>query len=165
MEQVTNLIRLLDHPDDDEALDRVFGEPEPLDIDEDLLPHPDDQPFLLREVVCELLADLGAEAREAVPALIRCAEDETNSTVSRFMRLAAVAAIWKITNDPLLYIPICERLLGDSECWFRRHVVELLDEIAHPAALPALRERLGDVRPEVREAAEKAIEKISTGSS
>jgi hypothetical protein len=36
--------------------------PEPLDIDEDLLPHPDDQPFLLREVVCELLAELGPEA-------------------------------------------------------------------------------------------------------
>ena len=164
MPEIPDLIRLLDDPEDDEALDRAFGEPEPLDIDDDLLPHPDDQPFLFREVICNDLADFGPKALEAVPALVRCSQDEIDSTVARFMRLAAVTAIWKITNDPLLYIPICERLLNDSECWFRRQVVELLDEIAHPAALPALRERLADARPEVRKAAEKAIEKIDFGS-
>lgn len=52
------------------------------------------------------------------------------------------------------------RLLTDSECWFRSHVVELLEEIATPAALPALRERLAHARPEVRQAAKRAIEKI-----
>jgi HEAT repeat protein len=67
-------------------------------------------------------------------------------------------------GDPSVYIPICERLLLDRECWFRRHVVELLEEIADPAALPALRERLADARPEVRQAAARTIEKTEGGS-
>lgn len=163
MPTIYDLIRLLDDPNDDDALNRAFGEPEPLDIAENLLPYPDDQPFLLREVVCSDLAAMGPVALDAVPALLRCAEDETDSTVGEFMRLAAVTAIWKITGDPALYMPICERLLLDKECWFRRHVVELLDEIAHPAALPALQRRLSDDRPEVRVAARRATEKIEGG--
>lgn len=79
------------------------------------------------------------------------------------MKLAAASAIWKITGDPVLSVEICERLLLDSECWMRRYTVELLDEIAHPAALPALHERLADDRAEVREAARKAIERIGSG--
>ncbi len=39
-------------------------------------------------------------------------------------------------------------------------VVELLDKIQSPIALPALRERLEDDRVEVREAVKRAIEKI-----
>jgi len=120
----------------------------------------DDQPFLLREVVCELLADIGPEAREALPALLRCADDETDSTVAKSMRLSAARAAWKISGDPSVYIPICKQLLLDQECWFRRHVVELLEEVANPAALPALRERLVDARPEVRQVAVRAIAKI-----
>ncbi|MFV1991834.1 MAG: HEAT repeat domain-containing protein [Acidimicrobiales bacterium] len=58
---------------------------------------------------------------------------------------------------------MCERLLTDRECWHRRMVVELLDEIAHPAALKALRGRLVDDRHEVRETARKAIERIEGG--
>jgi len=160
MPPIADLIRLLDDPDDADALERAFGESESLDIDDNLLPHPDDQPFLLKEVVCNELADLGPEAREAVPALLLCAEDETDSTPARFMRLSAVAAIWKISHDTSLCIPICKQLLLDRECWFRRHVVELLGEIADPAALPALRERLADVRPEVQKAAAQAVAKI-----
>lgn len=160
MSAIPDLIRLLEDPAADDALDRAFGQAEPLDIDDDLLPHPDDQPFLLREIVCDLLAEQGPDAREAVPALLRCAANVTDSTVAKFMRLAVVNALWKVSGDPALYIPICERLLLDSECWFRRHVVELLEEIAHPAAVPALRERFGDVRHEVREAAQRAIVKI-----
>ena len=80
--------------------------------------------------------------------------------VARFMRLAAAEALWKITSDPAIYMPICERLLLDSECWFRRYVVELLEEIGHPAAIPALRGRLVDDRYEVREKARKAIGRI-----
>lgn len=163
MHRITDLIHLLDDPTDADALDRAFGESEPLDIDDGLLPHEDDQPFLLKEVVCNELAEFGPDAQEAVPALLRCAEDETYSTPARFMRLAAARAVWKVSHDPSLCIPICKQLLLDQECWFRRHVVELLEEIADPAALPALRERLGDVRQEVRQAAARAIEKTEGG--
>lgn len=162
MQRIPNLIRLLDAPEDANAFDRAFGEPEPLDIDEGLLPHEVDQPFILREVVCNELATIGPDAREAVPALLRCAEDMTSTTVARLMRLSAARALWKITGDPAVCLPPCERLLADVECWFRRQVVELLEEIANPAALPALRERLGDVRPEVRQAARKAMARIGT---
>ena len=51
----------------------------------------------------------------------------------------------------------------DSECWFRRYVVELLEETGAPA-LPALRGRLADKRAEVRSAARRAIERIEGGS-
>jgi HEAT repeat protein len=81
------------------------------------------------------------------------------------MRLAAAEAIWKITGDPVLSVEICERLLHDSECWYRRWIVELLEEIADPAALDLLRERqFQDSRPEVREAAARAIAEIEAGS-
>lgn len=160
MPPVANLIRLLDDPQDADALERAFGESEPLGIDDGLLPHTDDQPYLLREIVCNELADIGPDAREAVPALLLCADDMTDSTVAKFMRLAAARAVWRISGDPSVYTPICERLLLDRECWFRRHVIELLEEIANPAALPALRERLADARPEVRQAAARAIAEI-----
>jgi len=164
MHRIPDLIRLLDAPEDADAFDRAFGESDPLDIDDGLLPHEDDQPFILREVVSDELAAIGPDAREALPALLRCAGDMTDSTVAKSMRLAAVTAMWKISGDPSVCIPICERLLLDRECWFRRHVVELLEEIADPAALPALRERLADVRPEVRQAAVRAIEKTEVAS-
>jgi len=160
MHRIADLVALLSDPTDADAQDRAFGRSEPLDIDDGLLPHPDDQPYLLREVVCNDLADIGPDAREAIPALLRCAQDGTDSTPARFMRLATVRAVWKVSHDPLLYIPICERLLLDRECWFRRYVVELLEEIADPAALPALQRRLADVRPEVRDAAARAAAKI-----
>lgn len=111
IEKVSDLIRLLDNTEDDEAYYRAFGDPEPLDISEDLLPHPDDQPYLFTELLCNLLAEMGPEAREAVPALKRCSEDLTDNLSARFMRLNAAEAVWKITNDPVLSVEICERLL------------------------------------------------------
>jgi HEAT repeat protein len=133
---------------------------EPLDIDDNLLPPECDLPYIRREIVCDELAEIGPEAREAVLALVQCARDETDTFAAKTMRFAAVSALWRITSDPVLSVPLCERLLLDLECWFRRWVVELLEEIAHPAALPALRERLDDSRPEVRAAAERAVCKI-----
>ena len=163
MNRISALIRLLDDPDDADAIDRVFGEPEPLDIDENLLPHEDDQPFLLKELVCTELGEVGPEAREAIRALLRCVEDETQSTCARSMRLAATEAIWRITHEPV--IGVWERLLGDRECWFRRQVVEFLEDAGHPAALDLLRERqMHDSRPEVQQAGRKAIAKIEAGS-
>lgn len=163
MQRIPNLIRLLDDPEDADAFDRAFGEPDPLAIDDGLLPHEDDQPFLLREIVCDELADLGPDAREAVPSLLRCADDTTDSTVARFMRLSAARALWKTSGDPAVCLPPCERLLADAECWFRRQVVEMIEEIGDPAVLPALRERLADGRPEVGEAAKRAIMKVQAG--
>lgn len=162
MLMITDLIRLLDDPTDADAFDGAFRESEPLDIDDDLLPPESARFCMRREIACNELAELGADAMEAVPALLRCAEDGTDIIEGRSMRLAAARAIWRITSDPALFIPICERLLADTECWFRRQVVELIEEIATPAALPALRERLADPRPEVRQAARKAMAKIQT---
>jgi HEAT repeat protein len=161
MDRMLALIRLLDDPDDADALEGAFGAPEPLDIDEDLLPIEDDQPFLLRELVCTELGEVGPEAREALPALVRCVEDDTDNTCARSMRLAATEAIWKITHEPA--IGVWERLLNDKECWFRRQAIEFLEDAGHPAALDLLRERqMHDSRPEVRSAAERAIAKIGS---
>jgi HEAT repeat protein len=164
MATISDLIRLLDNPNDDETLDRVFGKPQSLNIAEGLLPHEDDLPYLRREIVCSKLAELGAAATDAVPSLVRCTEDDTDSTANRFTQLAAAKAIWEITGDAGLCVPIWERLLADSECWARRYAAELMEEIAHPAAIPALQSRLDDPRVEVQKAAKKAIEKIEGGS-
>jgi HEAT repeat protein len=164
-QRTEDLARLLDDPNDDDGYDRAFGEPETLAIDDGLLPHEDDQPFLLKELVCNLLADIGPAAYNAVPALCRCAKDDTESTPARFMRLAAAKAIWEITRDPNLCLSIWERLLADSECWARRYAAELMEEIGHPAAIPALQSRLHDDRMEVRQAARLAIVRITGGAS
>jgi HEAT repeat protein len=111
------------------------------------------------------LAEMGAEAMQAVPVLLKCIEDGNNDISVKSMRLAVASAIWKITGDPQMAVALAERLLLDRECWFRRQVCELLTEIAHPAALPALRERqANDVRPEVRTAAGRAMEKIESAT-
>ena len=163
MPAIPDLINLLNNPHDADVIDRVFGEPEPLNIEDGLLPHESEQPHLRLEIVCNNLAEIGSNALDAVPALVRCSQDEADSTACRFTKLAAVTAIWKITADPVMAIGLCERLLMDSECWFRRYVVELLEEIGHPA-LPALRERqVIDERYEVRERAARAIERIEGG--
>lgn len=165
--RIDDLIHVLYDPDDMDSYERAFDLAgiESLDIADELLPPDFDLAYQRRELSCNELADLGPEAMQAVPALLKCAEDETDDISAKSMRLAAVSAIWKVTGDPAISVGMCERLLLDSECWFRRWVVELLEEIAHPAALPALHERLQDVRPEVRAAAERAIEKIENGSS
>ncbi|MCH7871760.1 MAG: hypothetical protein IID33_08665, partial [Planctomycetes bacterium] len=116
MNHIADLTRLLDDPEDDDAYGRVFGEPEPLDLSEDLLPHEDDQPFLFRELLCNLLAEQGVDARESVPALLRCSEEETDNLCAKFLRLAAAEAVWKITGDPIMSVQICKRLLPDTEC-------------------------------------------------
>lgn len=103
-ERLDGLICLLDDPDDEDASTGAFGELEPLDIDENLLPHEDDQPFLLTELVCSELATIGSDARSAVPALLRCVEDNTDNTCARSMRLAAAEAIWRITHEPAIEI-------------------------------------------------------------
>lgn len=165
MPGISDLIRLLDDPSDEDAFDRAFGEPEPLDLDDDgLLPPEQARFFMTQELACDQLAELGPAAIEAIPALLRCADDVTDIIESRSMRLAAARAIWQITGDPTLFLPICERLLADAECWCRRHAVELLEEIGDPAVLPALRERLADSRPEVRQAAARTMAKIGFNS-
>lgn len=164
MHGIPDLIRLLDDPHDEDAFDRAFGAPDPLDLDDGLLPPDEARFFMTQEIACNQLADLGPAAIEAVPALLRCAEDVTDIIENRFMRLAAARAIWKITGDPKLSVPVCERLLLDRECWCRRYAVELLEEMGHEAALPALRQRLADARPEVREAAARTMAKIGFNS-
>lgn len=160
MHGTPDLIRLLDDPSDEDAFDRAFGPPEPLDLDDGLLPPEEARFFMTKELACDQLAELGPAAIEAIPALLRCADDVTDIIESRSMRLAAARAIWKITGDPTLSVGVCERLLADRECWYRRHAVELLDDIGHEAALPALRQRLADARPEVRQAAAQAVARI-----
>jgi len=161
MHRIPDLIRLLDDPSDEDAFDRALGQDEPPNIDDDgLLPPEQARFYMTKELACDQLAELSPAAIEAIPALLRCAEDVTDIIESRSMRLAAARAIWKITGDPTLFLPICERLLADAECWFRRQVVEMIEEIGDPAVLPALRERLADIRPEVRQAAARTMAKI-----
>lgn len=74
MHGIPDLIRLLDDPSDEDAFDRAFGAPEPLDLDDGVLPPTMARFFLTQEIACDQLADLGPAAIEAVPALLRCAE-------------------------------------------------------------------------------------------
>lgn len=51
MAEIPDLVRLLEYPRDEDALDRAFGEPDPFESDKNLLPHPDDR--LRRSECCE----------------------------------------------------------------------------------------------------------------
>lgn len=161
--RIDALIAVLHDPDEMDAYDRAFSlvGSDPLAIADELLPPDFALAYQRQELSCNELADLGSEATHAVPALLQCAKDKGDDITAKSMRLAAVSAIWRITNDPSMTVALAEKLLLDDECWFRRQVCEFLGEVAHPAALPVLQERqANDIRPEVREAARRAIEKI-----
>jgi len=107
------------------------------------------------------LSRLGAEARDAVPALIACLQSET------IVRQNAALALGAIGPDAKEAVPALTKLLQDPEWTVRRHAALALGEIG-PAAqesMPALSKLKQDHQSLVRKAAEEAIRRIRGAKS
>ena len=95
----------------------------------------------LREAAAVTLGEIGAAAKDAVPALVQQLDDERSGDV----RVAAAAALWKITKHPDA-VPSLLTALGDSERIVRVKALDALREIGleapavGPALLPMLEE-------------------------
>ncbi len=104
-----------------------------------------------RSLAIEVLGEMGAEAaRGEVPALLACLEDR--SFHRRWPHVEAAIALWRITHQPELTLPVLMKLFGDPDAVaaLSRRAAEGLGEMGAEAveALPILREVAAlDVRP------------------
>jgi HEAT repeat protein len=107
------------------------------------------------------LGKMGRSARTAASALQSALKDK-NPEVG----VEAAHALWKITSDPDLVIPQLVALLTDDDRQVRIRAFRLLTSMGPAArsALAPLRNLLNDQRAYVRQAAEKAIERIEAES-
>jgi HEAT repeat protein len=123
--------------------------------------------MLLRREAAQVLADMGAVAREAVPALLTATGDRSPE-----VRVEAALALWKVDRqtDPAVktLIEVLETKAPSAGPFplsgVQVEAAEYLGEIGPPArsALPVLqRIRADPSRPtSVREAAARAAEKV-----
>jgi len=103
------------------------------------------------------LAQRGAEAKDAVPALIRALTSKET-----LVRQNVALALGKIGPDAREAVPALANALNDPEWAVRRQAVVALGEIGPDAraALPALEKLAGDQNALVRHAVEDARKKI-----
>jgi hypothetical protein len=83
-------------------------------------------------MVCDALASVGPEARDAVPAfLTECTADEPKlSEESRWLRLRAAVAIFRNSGDGEIARRVAGQLATDPEDWLRDHAAQSLTLIA-----------------------------------
>ena len=93
-------------------------------------------------------------------AAVRSLWDDPDAAV----RLAALEASWRIESRGDRLAPRIAALVGDDDRQIRRQAVTLLSRMQHHAAAarPTIELMLHDERPDVRTAAQKAIEAIET---
>jgi HEAT repeat protein len=81
-----------------------------------------------RGMACDALGAIGLQARDAVPALVECTADETELVEeSRWLRLRAAAAIFRITGDGEITRRVAGQLADDPEEWLREKAKESLE--------------------------------------
>jgi len=112
------------------------------------------------ERVCEdaaqALGEMGAEAKEAAPALARLL-DNSRPTV----RVAGAHHLWRVTGDEKTALPILLKALKDKEHHTAYLALDALRSMgpAAKAAVPAIRECLRD--PRFDHWAEEALKAIA----
>jgi HEAT repeat protein len=107
------------------------------------------------------LSRMGAEARDAVPALIACLQNET------IVRQNAALALGAIGPDAKEAVPALTKLLQDPEWTVRRHAALALGEIGSTTqeSVAALGKLKQDKNSLVRKAAEEALRRIRGAKS
>ena len=81
----------------------------------------------IRGMACDALRAIGPEAREAIPALIECTADEPGlPEESRWLRLRAAEAIFRISGEDDISRRVAVELANDPEEWLRKKAEECL---------------------------------------
>jgi HEAT repeat protein len=119
-----------------------------------------DRDWYVRAGAAQGLGTFGPRAREAVPALLNATRDD-----DPFVRSNAAHALWRIdaNEHKALALRVLGAALRDTNPYARAHAADLLGELGSAArgSLPRLRDASRDSWSEVREAADKAILRIS----
>lgn len=86
----------------------------------------------------DALAALGPAAGEAVPALLRTLVVPVTVDCALALRVAAAAALWQITREWTLAVPILTWALKDEYWGDAPRAIKILAEIGHPGVVPDL---------------------------
>lgn len=121
-----------------------------------------------REKAARTLGSMGEGAAAAVPALSKVLGDKHPE-----VRLAAAKALWIITKNGDLVVPVMAELLkgkwssaadaGEERRRFLQSVIESLCRVgpSAKAAVPALKEKAKDANRLIRESAQRALREIA----
>ena len=114
-----------------------------------------DRNEVVRMIAAVTLKEIGAPAKEVLPALIKASQEKYAP-----VRMRAAAALAVIGGSEA--IPALIKALKDKDTHVRMRTAQLLGEIGDSAAVPALIEALQDADAEVREDAAVALGQIHT---
>jgi HEAT repeat protein len=117
-----------------------------------------------RRIAIEILGEIGEEASDAVPKLVKALVDG-NSGVRSAASVALNERIdpqWSQNDNIIDVIPFIEKKLLEADSLIRRAAAETLGEIGQSAikTIPSLVKSLVDTSNEVRRAADNALKKI-----
>jgi HEAT repeat protein len=116
---------------------------------------------LAREESLEVLAQAGAAAKPALPAVRALLKDQPLT-----VRFRAAVAVWKIGGDPAPAVPVLTDALAGPDRGLRLRAVQELGALgpAAESAAPALVQRLADKDDAVRRDAASALQQIGTAA-
>jgi len=125
-----------------------------------------------REKAARILGCFGETGAQAIPALTAALRDKNLD-----VRLAAAKALWNISKNPDLVIPVLIGLLeekwpvandgGEARRRFLQAVIESLGRIGPPAkaAIPALTQKTKDKNRHISEAAQYALKTVAPAAA
>ena len=122
----------------------------------------DGEDLLARGRAADALAEIGEGATETAYFLIESLSEPGDHPLAISFRLRVARALWRIQQDSGYLLEIGLRTIRNPSVWLRRMAAIFLGDLgaAGRVAIPHLRRLIQDDNPVVRDAAQKALEKI-----
>ena len=119
--------------------------------------------ILVRDSAATALREIGPAAQEAVPSLVNCLVEPAAGSFGVYFRLHVAHALWAISMEPGYLLAVGPEALHAEASWLRHAAAALLGDLGTRGeiAIPQLRWTLHDGDHRVRDAAQKALEKIT----
>ena len=119
--------------------------------------------FSIRDSAANALREVGPDAQEAVPSLVNCLVESAAGSFGVYFRLHVAHALWAISMEPGYLLAVGPEALHAEASWLRHAAAALLGDLGTRGeiAIPQLRWTLHDGDHRVRDAAQKALEKIT----